>query len=67
MVLGYYFLNHDLAGPFKVDEKALHITSFEYPWILINFYTSPSDPLDPSFPLILLAEMVVRIGMRPGL
>ncbi|GFY95615.1 hypothetical protein Acr_10g0010000 [Actinidia rufa] len=26
------FLNHYLAGPFRVAEKALHITSSKYPW-----------------------------------
>ena len=25
------FLNHDLIGPFKVAEKALHITWLKYP------------------------------------
>ena len=31
MVPGDSFLNHDLADPFKVVEKALYITSSEYP------------------------------------
>ena len=32
MVLGDSFLNYDLAGPFNVAKKALHIISSEYPW-----------------------------------
>ena len=32
MVLGDSFLKHDFVGPFNVVEKALHITSSEYPW-----------------------------------
>ncbi|GFZ12757.1 hypothetical protein Acr_23g0011420 [Actinidia rufa] len=31
MVLGDNFMNHDLADPFKVAEKALHITSSDAP------------------------------------
>ena len=31
MVRGDNFLNYDLADPFKIAEKAFHITSFEYP------------------------------------
>ncbi|GFZ18596.1 hypothetical protein Acr_27g0003350 [Actinidia rufa] len=32
MVPGDNFRNHDLVGPFKVAENALHITSSEQPW-----------------------------------
>ncbi|GFZ00308.1 hypothetical protein Acr_13g0017070 [Actinidia rufa] len=32
MVPGDSFRNHDLAGPFRVAENALHITSSEQPW-----------------------------------
>ncbi|GFZ12475.1 hypothetical protein Acr_23g0008600 [Actinidia rufa] len=32
MVPGNSFRNHDLAGPFRVAENALHITSSEQPW-----------------------------------
>ncbi|GFS38589.1 hypothetical protein Acr_00g0058470 [Actinidia rufa] len=49
MVPGDNFRNHDLAGPFKVAEKALHITSSEQPWATSGFCTSPGDPLDLSF------------------
>ena len=31
MVPGDSFLNYDLTEPFNVIEKALHITSLEYP------------------------------------
>ena len=37
MVIGGSFLNHDIADPFKVAEKALHIISSEYPWSNIKF------------------------------
>ncbi|GFS34961.1 hypothetical protein Acr_00g0036980 [Actinidia rufa] len=37
MVLEGNFLNHDLFDPFKVAEKALHISSSEYPLSIIKF------------------------------
>ncbi|GFZ12747.1 hypothetical protein Acr_23g0011320 [Actinidia rufa] len=41
---GDSFRNHDLAGPFKVAENALHITSSEQPWSDIRLF--------PQYPLV---------------
>ncbi|GFY90809.1 hypothetical protein Acr_07g0010060 [Actinidia rufa] len=51
MVLEDNFLNHDLAGPFKVAEKALHITLSEYPWSDIKFLYESRWSMGSVFPL----------------
>ncbi|GFZ08154.1 hypothetical protein Acr_19g0010910 [Actinidia rufa] len=44
MVPGDSFRNHDLAGPFKVAENALHITSSEQPWSDIRLFGEIARP-----------------------
>ena len=50
MVLRDNFLNYDLADPFKVAKKALHITSFEYPWSIIEFLYESKWSISLLFP-----------------
>ena len=55
MVLRVNFLNHVRVECFKVTEKALHITPFEYPWIIIRFLYESRWSIGSVFPSDILS------------
>ncbi|GFY96659.1 hypothetical protein Acr_11g0009650 [Actinidia rufa] len=52
MVPGDSFLNYDLTDPFRVAEKALHITSSEYPWSDMRFLYKSKWFIGSIFPFV---------------
>ncbi|GFZ04565.1 hypothetical protein Acr_17g0001370 [Actinidia rufa] len=57
-VPGDSFRNHDLAGPFKVAENALHITSSEQPWsdIRLLYESSVSTVTGAPTPVLMASS-----------
>ncbi|GFY84705.1 hypothetical protein Acr_03g0014790 [Actinidia rufa] len=61
-VPGDSFRNHDLAGPFKVAEKALHITSSEQPWrdIRLLYESRASTVIGALVPVLMASSLASK-------
>ncbi|GFZ10787.1 hypothetical protein Acr_22g0001850 [Actinidia rufa] len=61
-VPGDSFRNHDLAGPFKVAEKALHITSSEQPWrdIRLLYESRASTVIGALVPVLIASSLASK-------